>query len=128
VRGVRSLQIQRAGRRLGALLALLATAGIAAGCGADSGTPTQTSVGTAQIVTAEQVITTCYQDYFYNGVLPAQAARTNCTACVTSHLRQLGIRPPAGESVTDLLTGVRLKAAVIQTLENACTEADASEQ
>lgn len=79
-------------------------------------------------MTGEQVVTTCFQDYFYNGILPKAAAQTNCTACVVGRLRDLGIRPSGGETVIDMLTGDRLDAAEIQSLQNACSEADASSQ
>src|SRR5579863_9920213 len=94
------------------------TAGFAAavalaltGCGSAATNQANGSVqttGTAQIVTGEQVITSCFQNYFYNGILPKSAAQSNCSSCVEQKLRSLGVRPSAGESEADVLTGVRL--------------------
>jgi hypothetical protein len=79
-------------------------------------------------VTGAQVVTACFQDYFYNGILPRAAARANCTACVVGRLRTLGIRPSDGENVGDMLTGDRLSGSEIRSLENSCREADAGSQ
>jgi hypothetical protein len=102
-----------------------------AGCGSDAtnqagGSP-QTS-GTAQIVTGEQVVTSCFQNYFYNGILPKAAAQTNCSACVEQKLRKLGIQRTAGESEIDVLTGIRLSSADISSLQSTCNETDTNEQ
>ena len=96
-----------------------------AGCGSRSSSQ---AVGTAQIVTAQQVITSCFQNYFYNGILPKSAAQTNCSTCVVRKLGKLGIRPPAGETEADVLTGVRLTSAQVSSLQSACNEQDASAQ
>ena len=129
--------MQIAGRRGGRVQVLraravagastLAVALLIAGCGG-SGTAATGSAGAPPIVTAEQVITTCFHNYFYNGILPKAAANANCTSCVERELRSLRIRPTAGETELDVLTGVRLSASASQRLQNACTEADASSQ
>lgn len=98
----------------------------AAGCG--SSTSTQQASGTPPIVTAEQVVTSCYHDYFYNGILPQAAAKANCSTCVRHRLSKLGIHPSPGESETDLLTGARLPSSDISSLQSSCDEADASSQ
>ncbi len=72
------------------------------------------------MVTAQQVLTTCYQNFVYNGILPPSAAKINCRSCVVTKLRQLGIVPTAGETETDVLTGVRLSNADAQSLNAAC--------
>jgi len=99
----------------------------AAGCGSAAGGTGSAGTG-APLVTGEQVLTACYQDYFYNGILPKAAAQANCTACVVGRMRKLGIRPSAGENVSDMLTGDRLDASEIQSLQNTCRESDASSQ
>ena len=111
-----------------ALVAAFATlvALTAAGCGSD--TPKQQAIGTPTIVTAQQVITSCYQNYFYNGILTSSSAKANCSSCVELRLRKLGIRPSAGETETDLLTGARLPSSAINSLQNDCNESDANEQ
>ncbi len=73
-------------------------------------------------------ITSCFQNYFYNGILPKSAAKTNCSSCVEQKLRKLGIQPRAGESEVDVLTGVRLSSADVSSLQSACNESDANEQ
>ncbi len=99
----------------------------AAGCA--SNTPKQQAIGTPTVVTAQQVITSCYQNYFYNGILHELAQpKANCSSCVELRLRKLGIRPSAGETETDLLTGVRLPSSDINLLQNDCNETDANEQ
>lgn len=115
-------------RALGAGVAGLVALG-ASGCGA--GTPSggaSQAIGTPEIVTGAQVITSCYQNYFYNGILPRAAAKANCSSCVEQRLRVLGIRPTAGENEADVLTGVRLSSRDINSLQTACNETDASAQ
>ena len=97
-----------------------------AGCASDANN--QQAIGTPAIVTGQQVITSCFQNYFYNGILPESAAKTNCSSCVEQKLRKLGIRPSPGETEVDLLTGVRLSNADINVLQNDCNESDANEQ
>ncbi len=74
------------------------------------------------------MVTSCFQDYFYNGILPRSAAEANCRSCVVHKLGQMGIRPTAGESESDVLTGVRLSSSDVTSLQSACDEADASAQ
>jgi hypothetical protein len=121
----------RGGRRR-ALTACIAVtvALVAAGCsdpGSGGGGGVSQSNG-APLVTGEQVVTACFQAYFYNGVLPKASAESNCTSCVVDHLRGLGIQPASGENVTDMLTGDRLSTSDIALLENYCDVADASSQ
>ena len=109
-------------------MAGFATAVALAATGCASNTPNQQTAGAPVIVTAEQVITSCYHNYFYNGILPQSAAKSNCSTCVEQKLRKLGIRPSPGESEADLLTGVRLSNPDIASLQSACDETDASAQ
>lgn len=110
-----------------AVTVALMTAGCSdAGNGGGGGGVSQSNG--APLVTGEQVVTACFQQYFYNGVLPKASARANCTSCVVDHLRRLGIQPSSGENVTDMLTGDRLSSSNIAMLENYCNEADASSQ
>ncbi|MGH3493188.1 MAG: hypothetical protein ACRDQ1_08110, partial [Sciscionella sp.] len=96
-----------------------------AGCGSGA---TSGKSGTVPVVTGEQVLTTCVHDYFDNGILTKASAKANCESCVVDKLAKLGVRPAAGETVIDMLTGDRLSSSDVQTLQNACTEADANAQ
>lgn len=100
---------------------------VAAGCGQSGSSGSAGSSG-PPLVTGEQVVTACFHAYFYNGILPRSAAQTNCQSCVVDQLRRLGIRPSSGESVVDMLTGDRLGASDIQTLQNSCEVSDANTQ
>lgn len=111
-----------------ALVAGLATLVALTAAGCASNTPKQQAIGTPTVVTAQQVITSCYQNYFYNGILTSSSAKANCSSCVELRLHKLGIRPSAGETETDLLTGVRLPSSDINLLQNDCNETDANEQ
>ena len=64
-----------------ALVAGLATLVALTAAGCASNTPKQQAIGTPTVVTAQQVITSCYQNYFYNGILPSSSAKANCS-CV----------------------------------------------
>jgi hypothetical protein len=114
-------------RRRRGLAATFATllALAASGCASDASSPAS---GAPEIVTGEQVIDSCFQNYFYNGILPRSAARANCSSCVENKLRRLGIQPTAGESEMDVLTGVRLSSSDVNSLQSACNESDASAQ
>ena len=98
----------------------------AAGCG--SGATTTGNSGPVPVVTGEQVLTACVQDYFDNGILTKASAKANCKSCVVDKLAKLGVRPAAGETVIDMLTGDRLSSSAVQTLQNTCTETDANAQ
>jgi hypothetical protein len=119
-----SIVRRRRGRALTASFAV-AVALAAAGCASDADTG---STNSPPLVTGQQVVTSCFQNYFYNGILPKSAAETNCSACVEQKLRKLGMRPSPGQNEVDLLTGVRLSSADINVLQNDCNETDASEQ
>lgn len=113
-----------------ALVVTLAAAGCASSAsttGSSSSSSGSSNVA-APIVTGEQVVTSCFQNYFYNGILPKSSAEVNCRSCVVEQLRKLGIQPPAGQTVMDMLTGDRLSSSDIQTLQSACNESDASAQ
>ncbi len=126
----RRLETARQHRRSLAVTFAAVAALALAGCGssASGAADSNHASGTAQIVTGEQVITSCFQNYFYNGILPKSAAKTNCSSCVTHKLRKLGVQRTAGESEVDVLTGVRLSSADVNSLQSACNESDANEQ
>ena len=114
------------GRALSACVALAA-----AGCSSSTntgGSGNSSSNTAAPIVTGEQVVTSCFQNYFDNGILPKASAQANCTSCVVQQLSKLGIKPAAGENVIDMLTGDRLSNSAVQTLQGACDESDANAQ
>jgi hypothetical protein len=97
----------------------------AAGCSSDAETG---STNSPPMVTGEQVVTSCFQNYFYNGILPKASAEANCKSCVVDQLHKLGVKPASGENVVDMLTGDRLSNSTIQSLQSNCNETDANEQ
>ena len=103
------------------LVAALAIAGCSdpSSGGGNSGPP---------LVTGEQVVSSCFQNYFYNGILPKASAEANCRSCVVDQLSKLGVDPASGENVIDMLTGDRLSSSDIQSLQGKCNESDASAQ
>lgn len=101
---------------------------VGAGCASTGQGSPGASSSAPPLVTGEQVITACYHAYFYNGILPKASAESNCTACVVDNLRSLGIRPPSGETVMDMLTGERLSTSQVQALQNACDISSANTQ
>ena len=114
-------------RRRRALTAVFAVAVAlaAAGCSSDADTG---STNSPPMVTGEQVVTSCFQNYFYNGILPKASAQSNCKSCVVDELHKLGVNPASGENVSDMLTGDRLSNSDIQSLQSSCNETDANEQ
>ncbi|MDE3129648.1 MAG: hypothetical protein KGL16_00710 [Acidobacteriota bacterium] len=116
---------RRRRRPAAALAVAVAIALATAGCAGSTSTANTPAV---PIVTGEQVVSICFQNYFYNGILPRAAAKTNCKACVVDRLAKRGVHPTGGETVLDMLTGYRLSKAVSQSLQNACTEPDANAQ
>lgn len=116
---------RRRGRALSAVAGLLVAIG-AAGC-AGQGSSAASS-NNPPIVTAEQVVTSCFHNYFYNGILTKASAQANCETCVVGQLRKLGIRPTGGETVLDMLTGDRLGSSTIQKLQNVCNITDAGSE
>ena len=117
------------GRRRRALaggLALVVALAVA-GCSDSNGAGGSTGGG-PPLVTGEQVVSSCFHAYFYNGILPKSAAQANCQSCVVAQLRKLGVRPTGGENVVDMLTGDRLASADIQSLQSNCNVSDASSQ
>ena len=116
---------RRPNRAVAALLAAAAALAIA-GC-SDPGSGAGSSSGPS-IVTGEQVVTACFQSYFYNGILPKASAQANCKSCVVDVLRKLGVDPTSGENVADMLTGDRLSSVDIRSLQNGCNEPDANAQ
>ena len=119
------------GRALSACVALvvgLAAAGCSSSANTGGNGGSSSSNTAAPIVTGEQVVTSCFQNYFDNGILPKASAQANCTSCVVQQLSKLGIKPATGENVMDMLTGDRLSNSAVQTLQGACDESDANAQ
>ena len=119
-----SIGRRRRGRALTASFAV-AVALAAAGGASDADTG---STNSPPLVTGEQVVTSCFQNYFYNGILPRASAQSNCKSCVVDELHKLGVNPASGENVIDMLTGDRLTNSDIQSLQSNCNETDANEQ
>jgi hypothetical protein len=99
-----------------------------AGCSQGSNVGGSSGNSGPPLVTGEQVVTSCFHAYFYNGILPKSAAQANCRSCVVKQLRKLGVRPASGENVADMLTGDRLVSSDIQSLQSNCDVSDASSQ
>jgi hypothetical protein len=113
-------------RRRATAAALAVVIGLAiAGC---SDSSSGGSSDQPPLVTGEQVVTSCFQSYFYNGILPKASAQANCKSCVVDQLRKLDVNPTSGENVMDMLTGDRLSNSDIQSLQSNCNESDASSQ
>ena len=121
-----SLRARRRRALAGGLALVVALA--VAGCSDSNGAGGSGSGGGPPLVTGEQVVTSCFHAYFYNGILPKSAAQANCQSCVVAQLRKLGIRPTGGENVADMLTGDRLASSDIQSLQSNCNVSDASSQ
>jgi hypothetical protein len=121
-----SIAHRRRGRAAAAAIATVTALAIT-GC-SDPSSGVGGSSGGPPLVTGEQVVTACFQSYFYNGILPRASAESNCKSCVVDQLRKLGVSPSSGENVIDMLTGDRLSSSDIQSLQNNCNESDANEQ
>ena len=106
----------------------LAVALALSGCSDSSSAGSSASNSGPPVVTGEQVVTSCFHAYFYNGILPKSAAQANCQSCVVDQLRKLGVTPSNGENVADMLTGDRLASSDIESLQSYCDVSDASSQ
>jgi hypothetical protein len=72
----------------------------------------------------EQVVTTCIQNLYYNGLLPQAAAKTNCRYCVFDELEKLGVEPTPGQSQAAMIASAILSHPNLSTLQDQCNQAD----
>jgi len=70
----------------------------------------------------ESVVTTCYQNLFYNGLLPSGAAKTNCMYCVADELEKMGVEPTPGQSQASMIAGAILTKSNLSLLQSACNQ------
>jgi hypothetical protein len=109
---------------VGATLAAVALA--VAGC-TDAEVASSTSAAVAHESAARQVITTCVDNIFYNGLLPKAPAEAECVQCVVNALGQLGFHQASGESANAMIANVRLTAKQSSELNFACNETDVAD-
>jgi hypothetical protein len=107
------------------LAAVLAVA--AAGCTDVKATSHTTTTAPRAASPVEQVVTTCIQNLYYNGLLPEAAAKTNCRYCVADELEKLGVEPTPGESQAAMIAGAILSHSNLSALQNACNQADVAD-
>lgn len=114
----------RARRRALTVTLAAAIAIAAAGCTHVQPT-THTTTAAPKVASAvEQVVTTCIQNLYYNGLLPQAAAKTNCMYCVGDELEKLGVEPTPGESQAAMIAGAVLSRSNLSTLQNDCNQAE----
>jgi hypothetical protein len=118
-------QLTRRGRRR-ALSVILAAAIAAAAAGCTHVKPTARTTTTApkRATPVQQVVTTCVQNLYYNGLLPQAAAKTNCRYCVAGELEKLGVEPTPGQSQTAMIGSAILSKSNLTTLQDDCNQAD----
>lgn len=75
---------------------------------------------------AEQVIHTCVNNIYGNGLLPLQPAQQECVQCVVVTLAQLGFKTK-NVNFTQLIEHVHLSAEQYSELDYACNQADAAD-
>ncbi len=114
---------RRRRRRALSVIVAAAIAVTAAGCTHVKVT-THTSTAAPKQSAVEQVVTTCVQNLYYNGLLPQAAAKTNCTYCVADELEKLGVEPTPGQSQTAMIDSAILSHSNLTTLQDLCNQAD----
>jgi hypothetical protein len=85
---------------------------------------THTTTAVPKESAVEQVVTTCIQNLYYNGLLPQGAAKTNCRYCVADELEKLGVEPTPGQSRTAMIASAILSNSNLTTLQDLCNQAD----
>ena len=114
---------RRRRRRALSVIVAAAIAVTAAGCTHVKVT-THTTTAAPKQSAVEQVVTTCVQNLYYNGLLPQAAAKTNCAACVADELEKLGVEPTPGQSQTAMIDNAILSHSNLTTLQDLCNQAD----
>ena len=115
----------RGRRRALAVTLAAAIAVAAAGCTHVQATTHTTTTAPKAESAVQQVVTTCIQNLYYNGLLPQAAAKTNCTYCVADELEKLGVEPTPGQSQAAMIGSAILSHSNLTTLQNLCNQADA---
>jgi hypothetical protein len=105
-----------------ALAAAIAVA--AAGCTHVQPTARTTTTAPKTATPVEQVVTTCIQNLYYNGLLPQAAAKTNCMYCVAGELEKLGVEPTPGESRAAMIASAILSHPNLTRLQDQCNQAE----
>jgi len=100
-----------------------AVAVAAAGCTHVKVTSSHKSAAPPQSA-VQQVVTTCYKNLYYTGLLPESAAKVNCRYCVADELEKLGVEPTPHETQAALISGAILSSTNMQTLQDACNQND----
>jgi hypothetical protein len=108
------------------LTVILATAiaVAAAGCTHVKLATHTTTTAPKRTTPVEQVVTTCIQNLYYNGLLPQAAAKTNCRYCVADELEKLGVEPTPGQSYAAMIASAILSHPNLTTLQDQCNQAD----
>jgi len=96
----------------------------AAGCTHVKPTAQTTTTAPKRATPVEQVVTTCIQNLYYNGLLPQAASKTNCRYCVADELEKLGVEPTPGQSQTAMIASAILSHPNLTTLQDDCNQAD----
>jgi len=103
---------------LAAAIAVAAT-----GCTHVKPTARTTTTAPKRATPVDQVVTTCVQNLYYNGLLP-QAAKTNCRYCVFDELEKLGVEPTPGQSQAAMIASAILSQSNLSTLQDQCNQAN----
>ena len=74
----------------------------------------------------EQVLHTCVENIYGNGLLPLWPAQQECKQCVLVALGQLGFKT-AHVNYTALIEDVHLRPNQVTQLNNACNQDDAAD-
>ena len=104
---------------LAAAIAVAAT-----GCTHVKPTARTTTTAPKRATPVDQVVTTCVQNLYYNGLLPQAAAKTNCRYCVFDELEKLGVEPTPGQSQAAMIASAILSQSNLSTLQDQCNQAN----
>jgi len=114
----------RGRRRALSVILAAARAVAAAGCTHVKPMAHTTTTAPRRATPVEQVVTTCIQNLYYNGLLPQAAARTNCRYCVADELEKLGVEPTPGQSQAAMIASAILSHSNLTTLQDQCNQAN----
>jgi hypothetical protein len=114
----------RSRRRPLTVILAAAFAVAAAGCTHVKPMAHTTTTPPKRTTAVEQVVTTCIQNLYYNGLLPQAAAKTNCRYCVFDELEKLGVEPTPSQSQAAMIASAILSHPNLSTLQDQCNQAD----